>query len=211
MRKLWVGLLIGVLGLGGCSSDATEKTPLSSKTQGLLGDWRLAFADVDPEEFEFSYSFARSGTFSNRAGGSFLKRIEELNEIEGIDIDIGRLDAVDGGFLVFRGTWSEDGDRLDLGFETLEIEVFGTVPIAGRISLPVHEEQLAGDNRLSYSCRVDGERLTLNGESLTLGAGSGEMAGLDPLAAEVLRMVADFALMQASVRAEDQFTLIKAD
>ena len=65
--------------------------------------------------------------------------------------------------------------------------------------------------RLGYSCRVNSERLTLNGESLTLDDGSGEVVGLDPLAAEVLRMVADFALMQASVRAEDQFTLIKVD
>ncbi len=203
MRKLWAGLLIFVLGLGGCS-DAAEETPLSSKTQGLLGDWRLALADVDAEEFAFSYSFARGGSFSNRVGGVFLKRIEELIEIGGIDLDLGRLDALDG-------TWSEDGDRLDLDFETLEIEVFGTLPLVGRLSLPVHEEQLAGDNRLGYSCRVEGERLTLNGESLTLGVGSDEPAGLDPLASEVLRMVSDFALMQLSARDEDEFVLVKVD
>jgi hypothetical protein len=170
MRKLWAGLLIFVLGLGGCS-DAAEETPLSSKTQGLLGDWRLALADVDAEEFAFSYSFARGGSFSNRVGGAFLKRIEELNEIE----------------------------------------VFGTLPLVGRLSLPVHEEQLAGDNRLGYSCRVEGELLTLNGESLTLGVGSDEPAGLDPLASEVLRMVSDFALMQLSARDEDEFVLVKVD
>ena len=106
MRKLWAGLLIFVLGLGGCS-DAAEETPLSSKTQGLLGDWRLALADVDAEEFAFSYSFARGGSFSNRVGGAFLKRIEELIEIEGIDLDLGRQTSIASAALhSIRSAWT---------------------------------------------------------------------------------------------------------
>ncbi len=213
MKRFSIAISFAMLMMMGCGDDEpTGKVLLSSKEQGLEGDWRLALADVDPEEFEFSYSFGRDFSFSNRVGGAFLKRIEELNEIAGIEIDTGRLDAIDGGFLVFRGAWSVDGDSLDLDLKTLEIEVFGTVPIIGRISVPVHEEELMGPYRIGYRCRIDGERLTLNGESLTLGSGLDETtAGLDPLAVEVLRLVSDFALEQLSARDEDEFTLLKVE
>ena len=138
-------LLAGAVALVGCLSDSAEEAPLSSKSQGLLGDWRLALADVEQEEFAFSYSFARGGTFTNRIGGAFLKRIEELNEIEGIDIDTGRIDALDGGFLIFSGTWSEDGESLDLVFDTLEIEVFGTSRSLAIISCATAAALRAGD------------------------------------------------------------------
>ena len=52
-------------------------------------------------------------------GGVFFKRIEELNEIEGIDIDTDRLDALVSKFPVFSGTWLEDGKSIDLVFDTL--------------------------------------------------------------------------------------------
>ena len=204
-------LLAGAVALVGCLSDSAEEAPLSSKSQGLLGDWRLALADVEPDEFAFSYSFARGGTFTNRIGGAFLKRIEELNEIEGIDIKTGRIDALDGGFLIFSGTWSEDGESLDLVFDTLEIEVFGTVPLIGRLALPIHSEPLAGDNQLRYGCRIAGGRLTLDGQSLTLGIGASEIAGLDPLAAAVLRMVGDFALSQLSASDADEYVMTRVD
>ena len=162
------------------------------------------------EEFDFSYTFSRDGFFANRVGGAFLKRIEELNTIDGIDIDTEQLDALDGGFLVLHGTWSADGDRLDIDLERLQIDVFGTVPIVGRLSVPVHEEPLMGDNRISYRCAVDGDRLSLNGDSLTLGIGLEETnGGLDPLAVEVLRLTSDLALQQLSARDEDEFSLVK--
>lgn len=67
-----------------------------------------------------------------------------------------------------------------------------------------------GDNRIGYRCAVDGDRLSLNGDSLTLGIGLEETTGgLDPLAVEVLRLTSDFALQQLSARDEDEFSLVK--
>lgn len=212
MRILWAGFLLGAFTLFGCLTDEAVDTPLSSKENSLQGQWRLALADVATEEFEFNYTFDRGGSFSNRVGGAFLKQIEQLNEIDGIDIDTGQLDAIDGGFLVLHGMWSADGDSLDIGLETLAIEVFGTVPVLGRITVPIHEEPLMGSNRIGYRCRVEGQRLILNGDSLTLGLGLQETtSGLNPLAVEVLQLTADFALEQLSTRDEDEFTLLKVE
>ncbi len=210
MWKLRAVLLLGVLSLSGCLSEETVDTPLVGKEGSLEGQWRLELAEVEMEEFDFSYTFSRDGSFANRVGGAFLKRIEELNAIDGIDIGTEPLDALDGGFLILHGTWSADGDSVDIDLERLQIEVFGKVPIVGRLSVPVHEEPLMGDNRIGYRCAVDGDRLSLNGDSLTLGIGLEETTGgLDPLAVEVLRLTSDFALQQLSARDEDEFSLVK--
>jgi hypothetical protein len=210
MWKLRAVLLLGVLSWSGCLSEAMVDTPLSGKESSLEGQWRLELAEVEVEEFDFSYTFSRDGSFTNRVGGAFLARIEELNTIDGIDIDTGQLDALDGGFLVLHGTWSADGDSLDIDLERMQIDVFGTVPIVGRLSVPVHEEPLMGDNRIGYRCAVDGDRLSLNGDSLTLGIGLEETnGGFDPLAVEVLRLTSDFALQHLSAGDEDEFSLFK--
>jgi len=211
---LWVAL-VAALSSAGCSNSGDE-TPLSSKEQSLLGSWRLELANVAAEEFEFTYAFRRNGSFSNKIGGAFLQRIEELNEIDGIDIDTSNLDAIDGGFVEFNGTWSADGDSLDLSFETLQIEVFGTVPIVGRLAVPVHQESLtgSGENQIFYSCRFASEQLLLNGESLTLGIGLNETAqavDLEPLAVETLGLVSGFVLDQISARDEDEFAMIRVE
>ena len=112
MWKLRAVLLLGVLSLSGCLSEETVDTPLSGKESSLEGQWRLELAEVEVEEFDFSYTFSRDGFFANRVGGAFLKRIEELNTIDGIDIDTEQLDALDGGFLVLHGTWPANRDRL---------------------------------------------------------------------------------------------------
>ena len=210
MRKLHIVLVCSTLVWTGCLSEGSTDSPLSGKEASLQGQWRLQLAEEDANEFDFSYTFHGDGSFSNRAGGTFLKRIEELNAIDGIDIDTGQLSALDGGFLVLHGTWFVDGDSLDIDLDRLVIEVFGKVPILGRLSLPVHEEPLAGDNRIRYRCEIDGERLSLNGDSLTLGIDFQQAtAGLDPLAVEVWRLTSDFALGQLSARDEDEFTLLK--
>ena len=53
--------------------------------------------------------------------------------------------------------------------------------------------------------------MTLDGQSLTLGIGASEIAGLDPLAAEVLRMVGDFALSQLSASDADEYVMTRVD
>ena len=63
-----------------------------------------------------------------------------MNEIEGIDIDLGILDVINGGFLVICGSWSVAGDSI-IDLESLEIEVFGTLPIVGKKSVSVHEKE----------------------------------------------------------------------
>ena len=212
-RRLLMSAFIAALLHGSCSDD---DEPLSSKEQNLEGTWRLELADVDADEFEFSYSFRRGGTFSNRMGGSFLERLQELNEIEGIEIDTGQLDVIEGGFVDMRGTWSVVGDSLEISFSSLEVEVFGNVPIVGRITVPVHQQDLppGSENRLNFTCSIDGDRLRLKGESLTLGVGLGEAgaeAGLDSLATEALGLVNEFAQEQIRTSGRDEVLFLRTE
>ena len=194
-----------------------DVTLLPSKEDSLLGTWGLELAEVDAEEFEFTYTFGPNGSFNNRIGGNYLRWIEELNEIDGIDIDIGRLKVIDSGFVNFHGTWLTQGDRLDLRFETLKIEVGGELPILKqRIVVPVHEENLSssGENQILYSYRFANEQLVLNGESLTLGIGLDGIVqplDLDPLAVESLRLILEFVQAQISARDEDEFAMNRVE
>ena len=194
-----------------------DVTLLASKEDSLLGKWGLELAKVDAEEFEFTYTFGPDGSFNNRVGGNYLRRIEELNEIDGIDIDIGKLELIDSGFINFNGTWSTQGDSLDLRFETLKIEVAGELPILKRrIVVPVHEENLtgSGENQVVYSYHFANEQLVLNGESLTLGIGldgTVQPLDLDPLAVESLKLISEFVHAQISARDEDEFAMTRVE
>ena len=85
LYKLIIGCI--VLVCIGCLSDETSKMPLVGKEQSLLGTWQLMLENTDPEVFRFNYGSAQAFSFANGVGGTFLKRIADLNEIDGIDID----------------------------------------------------------------------------------------------------------------------------
>ena len=144
-------------------------------------------------------------------------RLKGLNEIDGIDIDTGSLEAIDDGFVEYNGTWSVRGDNLELHFETMKIEVGGEVPITKkRLAVTVHEEDLssAGENQLVYSYRFANGKLLLNGESLTLGISLAETApaaGMDPLAVETLGLIGEFIRDQIGARDEDEFAMTRIE
>ena len=213
---LLLAVLAATLSTVGCL-ESEDETLTSSTEDSLLGTWRLDLAEVDTEEFEFTYAFRGNNSFANRIGGTFLQQLKDLNEIDGIDIDTGRLEVIDDGFVEYNGTWSAQGDNLELHFETMKIEVGGEVPIAKqRIAVPVHEEDLtsAGENQVVYSYRFAKGQLLLNGESLTLGidlAETAPAAGLDPLAVETLRLIGEFVRDQISAGDEDEFAMSRVE
>lgn len=147
-----------------------------------------------------------------QSGGVFFKRIEELNEIEGIDIDTDRLDALVSKFSVFSGTWLEDGKSIDLVFDTLEFEVFGTAPLFGRPALLIYSALLVGDNELRHSCCVAGDLLTLDRLSADAGGRRvSKIVGLGSLTVKVVRMVGDFALTQFSTNDANRHVMNRID
>ena len=148
-------------------------TPLFPKALELIGTWQLEVADTDG--FEFSYTFASDGRFNNRISGAFLSALRQIDELQ--DIDLGQLDQFDGGTLVLSGTWTPAEGTLDLDFDQLNIELFGSLPLIGRIDIGILEEDL-GDGAefdLAFTCSISNDQLRLRGPSLTLGV---------PLAAE---------------------------
>ena len=215
-KFLSLAVLATMLSTVGCL-ESEDGTPTSSTEDPLLGTWRLDLAGVDTEEFAFTYAFRGNNSFANRIGGTFLQRLKDLNEIDGIDIDTGSLEAIDDGFVEYNGTWSVRGDNLELHFETMKIEVGGEVPIAKqRIAVTVHEEDLssADENQLVYSYRFAKGQLLLNGKSLTLGidlAETAPAAGLDPLAVETLRLIGEFVRDQISAGDEDEFAMSRIE
>ena len=146
--------------------------PLFPKALELVGTWRL---DAGTDDFDFTYTFTSDGRFTNRISGAFLSALRQLDELEGIDF--GQLDRFDGGTLIFAGTWTPGQGTLDLDFDELDIELFGSLPLIGRIDVGILEEDL-GDGaefELAFTCAIDGDELRLRGPALTLGV---------PLAAE---------------------------
>jgi len=216
-KFLSLAVLATMLSTVGCL-ESEDGTPTSSIEDPLLGTWRLDLAGVDTEEFAFTYAFRGNNSFANRIGGTFLQRLKDLNEIDGIDIDTGSLEAIDDGFVEYNGTWSVRGDNLELHFETMKIEVGGEVPITKkRLAVTVHEEDdlsSAGENQLVYSYRFANGKLLLNGESLTLGISLAETApaaGMDPLAVETLGLIGEFIRDQIGARDEDEFAMTRIE
>ena len=148
-------------------------TPLFPKALELIGTWQLEVAAT--ENFDFSYTFEAGGRFSNRVSGAFLSALKQLDELQGIDF--GQLDQFDGGTLVLSGTWTPGDGTLDLDFDKLDIELFGSLPLIGRIDVGILEENLGegSEFELAFTCSISDDQLRLRGPSLTLGV---------PLAAE---------------------------
>lgn len=214
--KSLLPLLLGIALLTGCTAD--EDNPLSAKEEQLVGLWRLDIpAAIDAEDFEFTYEFKRDKSAVNRIGGAFLKKLQEQPELA--EVDFGELENVDGGAIELRGRWNLAGDRLDVLFETIDVVLFGRVPVLGRLSAPVYFAELPAeqDYEVAYTCEIDGGHLTLKGQSLTVGVPLDEAAAdelppadLSPAGARALAMVADF--IRQTVRQENlnQATFSKA-
>jgi len=211
-----IALLLGVALLSGCLDD--ESNPLSAREEQLVGLWRLDVpAEIDPEDFEFTYEFKRDKSAVNRIGGAFLKKLQEQPELA--EVDFGELENVDGGTVELRGSWSLAGDRLDVIFETLDVVLFGRVPVLGRLSVPVYYAELpaGGDYEVAYTYRVDGDVLTLKGESLTVGVPLDEAAEgglpdgeLGPAGAAAIETMADFLVRVVRQEELDQATFTRA-
>lgn len=61
--------------------------------------------------------------------------MDELGEV-----DFGELENVDGGNVKWTGEWKEigAGDSLEVVFETITVELFGRLPIIGKVTIPVY-------------------------------------------------------------------------
>ena len=211
-----MGLLLGVALLGGCLED--ESNPLSAREEQLVGLWRLDIpAAVDAEDFEFTYEFKRDKSAVNRIGGAFLEKLQEQPELA--EVDFGELENVDGGTVELRGSWSLAGDRLEVVFETIDVVLFGRVPVLGRLSVPVYYDELPAeqDYEVVYTYQIDGDELTLKGQSLTVGVPLDEEAegglpaeGLSPAGEQAIEMMADFLLQVVRQENLDQVTFTRA-
>jgi len=154
--------------------------PLFAKANQLVGTWQLELPS--DEDFEFIYTFESNGDFKNRIGGSFLQALRELDQFR--ELDLGQLDQFDGGFVELSGTWRPGEGTLALEYEQVELELFGTLPLLGQISLDVLKEDLGAgaESAAGFDCAVEGDELRLRGDSLTLGV---------PLAADAVDQIED--------------------
>ena len=208
------GLLLSAALLLGCSDE--EINPLSAREEQLVGLWRLDLAAVDDEDFEFTYEFERDKGVTNRVGGEFLKTLRERPELA--EVDFKELENVDGGTVQLRGRWNLVGDTLDVVFESLDVTVFGSVPVLGRLSVPVYFANLPEDRdyEITYTCEITDDELTLEGQALTVGVPLDQAAesqlpaeGPGVVGMEAIRMMADFLLQVVRQENLNQATFSK--
>ena len=168
----------------------------------LVGAWRLEIPGIADDSFEFLYTFEVSGGVTNRIGGKFLKELQKLEELQELtDIDLSGLEQFDGGLLNLRGTWRATGDTLELDFERLDVELVGSLPLIGEVSVEVLEEELGegAEFEIDYTYSVRGVELRLRGKSATLGVPLGDatevgeaIEEVSPVGREALRLAGDF-------------------
>lgn len=135
----------------------------------LLGSWLLDLPAVSTDTFSFIYTFDEDGRFANRIGGEFLAPLQEIEELA--DIDLGGVEKFDGGLLVLQGSWTTTEDSLHLEFDRIAVELIGSLPLIGKLSIEVLSEELEErvEFELGYTYSVSGDQLQLEGDSLTLG------------------------------------------
>jgi hypothetical protein len=135
----------------------------------LLGSWLLDLPVVSTDTFSFTYTFDENGRFTNRIGGEFLAPLQDIEELA--DIDLGGVDEFDGGLLVLQGNWTTAGDSLRLEFDRIAVELIGSLPLIGKLSIEVLSEELEDrvEFELGYTYSVSTDQLQLEGDSLTLG------------------------------------------
>jgi len=135
----------------------------------LLGSWLLDLPIISTETFAFTYTFDENGRFTNRIGGEFLAPLQDIEELA--DIDLGGVDEFDGGLLLLKGNWTTTGDSLHLHFDRIAVELIGSLPLIGKLSIEVLSEELEDrvEFELGYTYSVSADQLQLEGGSLTLG------------------------------------------
>jgi hypothetical protein len=191
-------LACALISLAACSDDTED--PVRSKAQMLYGTWDLQAAqDVGEGDLEFSYTFQADGSVRNRIGGAFLAELRNIDAVRQA-LDDGPLaddNLLDGGNVNWVGTWSLAGDSLTVNYDLLIVEVFGRVPILGKVTVPVFDETLdpAAQTSLGFTCQLEGDVLTLRGESLTAGvdvAGGGGPVGLEGPGSQAVDLAVQF-------------------
>ena len=147
----------------GCSDDTSD--PLSPKERDVIGSWQLEIADVDEDLLEVSYRFDRDGGALSQVSGAFLEQLRGMEELG--EVDFGDLENVDGGTLKWTGKWTVIGaDSLAVEFDQIAVELFGRLPIIGKVTVPVYDENLADDAvNMRFGCVVNGSELRLSGRS----------------------------------------------
>jgi hypothetical protein len=198
--------------IAGCSDDTSD--PLSPKQRDVIGSWQLDIAEVDEDLLEVSYRFDRDGGALNQVSGEFLKQLRGMDELG--EVDFGELENVDGGNVKWTGEWKEigAGDSLEVVFETITVELFGRLPIIGKVTIPVYLADLADDVvTMRFGCAVTAGELTLSGrsvaEAISLdGISENETAALGGPAQAAVGLVLETLQAQLPTT-EPSFTLTK--
>lgn len=181
--KILSGLTLIILLSTGCLDD---NTPTNSTSQPLVGTWILPLAEIPQDEFQFSYLFKESGTVTNTLGGAFLQSLRDLAEAQELDLgDLSKTDQIDGADLKFTGTWTVNGDSLYIHYTDAVVELFGNVPIIGRIGVPVYSADLSAEDNVDvhFIYSINSNKLNLRGDSLTLGISLDPNQPAPPIAA----------------------------
>ena len=189
------------LGLMACSD--SDSSPTQSKADLLVGTWYLEATEGETAVASLvnvSYAFQPDGGIRQRIGGEFLRALRETEAVQAAleGEELSNTDRIDGANLNWIGQWSLAGDSLHVAFNLLTIEVFGDLPILGKITVPIFEEELApaAQTQLDYVCQLVDGVLTLRGASAAVGVdadgGSQDVsAQIDGIAGQVAQQAVE--------------------
>jgi hypothetical protein len=176
VERLVPGLVL-ILGLGACGDDDTS--PTASKSDMLVGTWYLQSTEGDSDVASLvsvSYLFESAGRVRQRVGGKFLQALRETEAIRAAleGEDLSSTDRIDGANMNWVGDWTLAGDSLHVTFDLLIVEVFGDVPILGKVTVPVFDQILSPSEQmeLNYTCDLSDGVLSLRGSSVAVGVGA---------------------------------------
>lgn len=170
-------LLLGTcLAMGLISCGDSDSSPTQSKADLLLGTWHLEATQGESAVASLvnvSYAFQPDGGVRQRIGGEFLRALREREAVQAAleGEELSNTNRIDGANLNWIGQWTLNGDSLHVVFDLLIVEVFGDIPILGKITVPVFEEDLApaAQTQLDYVCELVDGVLTLHGTSSIVG------------------------------------------
>jgi len=212
-RLLTLGVLaagcLAMVGLTACSENS-DGDVVRSKQQMLAGTWDLQAAqEVTAGEFEFSYKFVEDGSVRQRIGGAFLAELRDIEEVRDAleDEPLADLSRLDGGNVNWVGSWTLAGDSLTVTYDLLIVDVFGDVPILGKVTVPVFHEELppTAQRTLGFTCQIEGDLLSLRGESF---AADIDVTTLEGPAAQAADLALQFLGEQIVAQGLDTHTFV---